>query len=65
MTMKWEGIWRFFMTERKIWKVNEELAVFVQKWEEFEPCLGGGRSASYACWPSHDLVPFVIHFKDE
>ncbi|KAJ6858473.1 hypothetical protein NC652_040916 [Populus alba x Populus x berolinensis] len=62
MTMKWEGIWRFFMTERKIWKVNEELAVFVQKWEEFEPCLGVRRSASYAC--CHDLILFVMYFRD-
>ncbi|KAJ9153107.1 hypothetical protein P3X46_026589 [Hevea brasiliensis] len=31
-TMKWEGIERFLMAERKVWKVNGELAGYVQKW---------------------------------
>ncbi|XP_044490815.1 serine carboxypeptidase-like 50 [Mangifera indica] len=31
-TMKWEGIERFLMAKRKVWRVNEELAGWVQKW---------------------------------
>ncbi|KDP38053.1 hypothetical protein JCGZ_04696 [Jatropha curcas] len=31
-TMKWEGIERFLMAERKVWKVIGELAGYVQKW---------------------------------
>ncbi|XP_031268836.1 serine carboxypeptidase-like 50 [Pistacia vera] len=31
-TMKWEGIEKFLMAERKVWRVNEELAGYVQKW---------------------------------
>ncbi|EEF36361.1 Vitellogenic carboxypeptidase, putative [Ricinus communis] len=31
-TMKWEEIGRFLMAERKVWKVNEELAGYVQRW---------------------------------
>ncbi|XP_031268894.1 serine carboxypeptidase-like 50 [Pistacia vera] len=31
-TMKWEGIEKFLMAERKVWRVNEELAGWVQKW---------------------------------
>lgn len=31
-TMKWEGIESFLMAERKVWKVKEELAGYVQKW---------------------------------
>ncbi|OMO99755.1 Peptidase S10, serine carboxypeptidase [Corchorus olitorius] len=33
-TMKWEGIEKFLMADRKLWRVNGELAGFVQKsWE--------------------------------
>ncbi|XVE74675.1 hypothetical protein DITRI_Ditri12bG0036100 [Diplodiscus trichospermus] len=32
-TMKWEGIESFLMADRKIWRVNGELAGYVQKWE--------------------------------
>ncbi|KAL2344745.1 hypothetical protein Fmac_006030 [Flemingia macrophylla] len=32
-TMKWEGIEGFLNAERKIWKVNGELAGYVQKWK--------------------------------
>ncbi|CAJ1939589.1 unnamed protein product [Sphenostylis stenocarpa] len=32
-TMKWEGIVEFLNAERKIWKVNGELAGYVQKWK--------------------------------
>ncbi|PNX66079.1 serine carboxypeptidase 50-like protein, partial [Trifolium pratense] len=32
-TMKWEGIVEFLNAEREIWKVNEELAGYVQKWK--------------------------------
>ncbi|XWS69354.1 hypothetical protein CRYUN_Cryun04dG0172200 [Craigia yunnanensis] len=32
-TMKWEGIGKFLMADRKIWRVNGELAGYVQKWE--------------------------------
>ncbi|KAK6242332.1 hypothetical protein SCA6_007721 [Theobroma cacao] len=32
-TMKWEGIERFLMADRKIWRVSGELAGYVQKWE--------------------------------
>ncbi|XP_047158533.1 serine carboxypeptidase-like 50 [Vigna umbellata] len=31
-TMKWEGIEEFLNAERKIWKVNGELAGYVQSW---------------------------------
>ncbi|KAL5553416.1 hypothetical protein UlMin_040817 [Ulmus minor] len=31
-TMKWEGIERFLCAERKVWKVNGEVAGYVQKW---------------------------------
>jgi vitellogenic carboxypeptidase-like protein len=31
-TMKWEGIEEFLMAERKVWKVNGELAGYVQEW---------------------------------
>ncbi|KAK7317877.1 hypothetical protein RJT34_02465 [Clitoria ternatea] len=32
-TMKWEGIVEFLNAERKIWKVNGELAGYVQNWK--------------------------------
>ncbi|XP_014510754.1 serine carboxypeptidase-like 50 [Vigna radiata var. radiata] len=32
-TMKWEGIEEFLNAERKIWKVNGELAGYVQSWK--------------------------------
>ncbi|KAK7400759.1 hypothetical protein VNO78_12064 [Psophocarpus tetragonolobus] len=32
-TMKWEGIVEYLSAERKIWKVNEELAGYVQNWK--------------------------------
>ncbi|KAJ1385209.1 Serine carboxypeptidase, serine active site [Sesbania bispinosa] len=32
-TMKWEGIVEFLSAERKIWKVNGELAGYVQNWK--------------------------------
>ncbi|KAK7400757.1 hypothetical protein VNO78_12061 [Psophocarpus tetragonolobus] len=32
-TMKWEGVVEFLNAERKIWKVNGELAGYVQKWK--------------------------------
>ncbi|KAL9277226.1 hypothetical protein ACSQ67_025234 [Phaseolus vulgaris] len=32
-TMKWEGIEKFLNAERKIWKVNGELAGYVQNWK--------------------------------
>ncbi|XP_059446626.1 serine carboxypeptidase-like 50 [Corylus avellana] len=31
-TMKWEGLEEFLMAERKVWRVNEGLAGYVQKW---------------------------------
>lgn len=31
-TMKWDGIKRFLAADRKVWRVNGELAGFVQKW---------------------------------
>ncbi|XVF02842.1 hypothetical protein REPUB_Repub04eG0209300 [Reevesia pubescens] len=31
-TMKWEGIEKFLMADRIIWKVNGDLAGYVQKW---------------------------------
>ncbi|XP_009607411.1 serine carboxypeptidase-like 50 [Nicotiana tomentosiformis] len=30
--MKWEGIGKFLEAKRKVWRVNEELAGYVQKW---------------------------------
>ncbi|GAB4840404.1 hypothetical protein Ancab_021172 [Ancistrocladus abbreviatus] len=30
--LKWEGIWGFQAAERKVWKVDGELAGYVQKW---------------------------------
>ncbi|KAK4263946.1 hypothetical protein QN277_029296 [Acacia crassicarpa] len=32
-TMKWEGIEKYLNADRKIWKVNGELAGYVQKWQ--------------------------------
>ncbi|RYQ87991.1 hypothetical protein Ahy_B09g095464 isoform H [Arachis hypogaea] len=32
-TMKWEGIVEYVNAERKIWKVNGELAGYVQQWK--------------------------------
>jgi vitellogenic carboxypeptidase-like protein len=32
-TIKWEGIVEFLNAEREIWKVNEEVAGYVQKWK--------------------------------
>lgn len=32
-TMQWEGIEKFLNAERKIWKVNGELAGYVQNWK--------------------------------
>ncbi|MED6226166.1 hypothetical protein PIB30_100770, partial [Stylosanthes scabra] len=32
-TMKWEGIEEYLNAERKIWKVNGELAGYVQQWK--------------------------------
>ncbi|KAM3217509.1 serine carboxypeptidase-like 50 isoform X2 [Capsicum annuum] len=31
--MKWEGIGKFLEAERNVWSVNDELAGYVQKWE--------------------------------
>lgn len=43
-TMKWEGIVEFLNAEREIWKVNGELAGYVQKWKSLTNVvvLGGG-----------------------
>ncbi|GMJ08177.1 serine carboxypeptidase-like 50 [Hibiscus trionum] len=32
-TMKWDGIREFLMADRKIWRVNGEVAGYVQKWQ--------------------------------
>ncbi|GMN38753.1 hypothetical protein TIFTF001_007987 [Ficus carica] len=31
-TLEWEGLERFLAAERKVWRVNGELAGYVQKW---------------------------------
>jgi vitellogenic carboxypeptidase-like protein len=43
-TMKWEGIGKYLMAERKVWKVNGVLAGYVQKWRSFSNAvvLGAG-----------------------
>ena len=43
-TMKWEGIGKYLMAERKVWKVNGVLAGYVQKWRSFSNAvvLGSG-----------------------
>ncbi|MED6212168.1 hypothetical protein PIB30_080609 [Stylosanthes scabra] len=43
-TMKWEGIEEYMNAERKIWKVNGELAGYVQQWKSLTNVvvLGGG-----------------------
>ncbi|KAI9079809.1 hypothetical protein K1719_038219 [Acacia pycnantha] len=43
-TMKWEGIKKFLNAERKIWKVNGEVAGYVQRWGGLTNVvvLGGG-----------------------
>jgi vitellogenic carboxypeptidase-like protein len=43
-TMKWEGIVEYVNSEREIWKVNGEVAGYVQKWKQFTNVvvLGGG-----------------------
>ncbi|CAI8587103.1 unnamed protein product [Vicia faba] len=43
-SMKWEGIEEFVNGEREIWKVNGEVAGYVQKWKSFTNVvvLGGG-----------------------
>ncbi|MED6137667.1 hypothetical protein PIB30_067044, partial [Stylosanthes scabra] len=42
--MKWEGIEEYLNAERKIWKVNGELAGYVQQWKSLTNVvvLGGG-----------------------
>ncbi|GAU43696.1 hypothetical protein TSUD_254250 [Trifolium subterraneum] len=34
-TMKWDGIVDYVNAEREIWKVNGEVAGYVQKWKSF------------------------------
>ncbi|MED6116742.1 hypothetical protein PIB30_103030, partial [Stylosanthes scabra] len=43
-TMKWEGIEEYMNAERKIWKVNGELAGYVQQWKSLSNVvvLGAG-----------------------
>ncbi|KAL1298207.1 hypothetical protein HN51_042602 [Arachis hypogaea] len=43
-TMKWEGIEEYVNAERKIWRVNGELAGYVQQWKSLTNVvvLGGG-----------------------
>ncbi|CAK8538987.1 unnamed protein product [Lathyrus sativus] len=43
-SMKWEGIEEFVNGEREIWKVNGDVAGYVQKWKSFTNVvvLGGG-----------------------
>ncbi|KAH7570992.1 hypothetical protein JRO89_XS05G0235200 [Xanthoceras sorbifolium] len=43
-TMKWEGIEKFLMAERKVWHVNGVLAGYVQKWASLSHAivLGAG-----------------------
>ncbi|RYR14268.1 hypothetical protein Ahy_B04g070834 isoform F [Arachis hypogaea] len=43
-TMNWEGIVEYVNAERKIWKVNGELAGYVQQWKSLTNVvvLGGG-----------------------
>ncbi|MED6226152.1 hypothetical protein PIB30_100669 [Stylosanthes scabra] len=43
-TLKWEGIEEYLNAERKIWKVNGELAGYVQQWKSLTNVvvLGGG-----------------------
>ncbi|MED6175296.1 hypothetical protein PIB30_077072 [Stylosanthes scabra] len=45
-TMKWEGLEDFQNAERKIWKVNGELAGYVQQWESLTSVvvLGAGHA---------------------
>ncbi|XP_061355615.1 serine carboxypeptidase-like 50 [Gastrolobium bilobum] len=47
-TMKWEGIVEFLNAERKIWKVNGELAGYVQSWKSLTNVvvLGAGHLLS-------------------
>jgi vitellogenic carboxypeptidase-like protein len=42
--MKWEGIEDYVNAEREIWKVNDEVAGYVQKWKSLTNVvvLGGG-----------------------
>ncbi|KAL6969942.1 Serine carboxypeptidase-like 50 [Sarracenia purpurea var. burkii] len=42
--MKWEGIGEFMAAERKVWRVNGELAGYVQKWRSLSHAvvLGAG-----------------------
>ncbi|KAK7400758.1 hypothetical protein VNO78_12062 [Psophocarpus tetragonolobus] len=41
-TMKWEGIVEFLNAERKIWKVNGEVAGYVQKWNSLTNVVVSG-----------------------
>ncbi|KAJ8769272.1 hypothetical protein K2173_002201 [Erythroxylum novogranatense] len=43
-TMRWEGIGKFLLADRKIWKVNGLLAGYVQKWRSLSHAivLGAG-----------------------
>jgi vitellogenic carboxypeptidase-like protein len=43
-SMKWEGIEDYVNAEREIWKVNDEVAGYVQKWKSLTNVvvLGGG-----------------------
>ncbi|XVE92035.1 hypothetical protein REPUB_Repub01dG0062600 [Reevesia pubescens] len=41
-TMKWEGIEKFLMADREIWKVNGELAGYLQKWRSLTHVVVSG-----------------------
>ncbi|KAF3432191.1 hypothetical protein FNV43_RR26930 [Rhamnella rubrinervis] len=43
-TLKWEGTEKFLAAERRVWKVRDELAGYVQKWERLShvSVLGAG-----------------------
>ncbi|XP_043693972.1 serine carboxypeptidase-like 50 [Telopea speciosissima] len=40
--MNWEGLESFLMAERKVWKVKEELAGYVQKWGSLSQVVVSG-----------------------
>ncbi|XP_010274674.1 PREDICTED: serine carboxypeptidase-like 50 [Nelumbo nucifera] len=40
--LQWEGLERFLVAERKVWKVNEQLAGYVQKWGSLSQVVVSG-----------------------
>nr|DAD35670.1 TPA_asm: hypothetical protein HUJ06_006310 [Nelumbo nucifera] len=47
--LQWDGLERFLMAERKVWKVNQQLAGYVQKWGSLTHVVVSGGRAPCPC----------------